>query len=225
MSPLGLILSCFPTLILCLSTVAFIYLCAHPSIFSLASLLLVVYGLPPLMYHLHHQFYPVEEGISYLRSKDYSAWWGTHQIQVIYIAVPVLEALLRLVPGLFSLWLRLWGAKIGQNVYWTPGLEIADRGLLEVGDRVVFGHRTGLYAHVIKPSKNNLMLYVKKISIGSDVFIGAGAVLGPGAKIEQCVYIPAKSQLYPNQNVRSCDGSFKASDNCLPPLPNVSTER
>lgn len=45
-----------------------------------------------------------------------------------------------LIPGIFSCWLRLWGAKVGRDVYWTTRLEIADRSLLEIGDRIRVTH-------------------------------------------------------------------------------------
>ena len=155
-----------------------------------------------LFYRLHEWVYPVREGVSYLLGKEYSPWWGSHQIQVIYIAIPVLEALLRLIPGAFSCWLRLWGAKVGRDVYWTTRLEIADRSLLEIGDRVVIGHGVGIYSHIIKPRKQNLMLYVKKVKIGSNVFVGAGSNLAPGVVIGDGSYLPAATKLYPNQKVQ-----------------------
>jgi len=180
MTIFGRVISFFPAFILLLTGAAIFYFLASPSIFSLLAVLLSIYGFPPLVYRLHEYFYPVREGISYLQMKEYSPWWGSHQIQVIYIAIPVLETLLRLIPGLFSWWLRLWGAKVGKDVYWTPALEISDRGFLEIGDRVVIGHRVGIYSHIIKPRKADLMLYVKKVKIGNNVFIGAGSHLAPG---------------------------------------------
>ncbi|MDF1666930.1 MAG: acyl transferase, partial [Planctomycetota bacterium] len=119
----------------------------------------------------------------------------------IYIAFPALETLLRFVPGLFSLWLRLWGAQIGKGVYWTPGLEITDRDRLEVGDHVIFGHRVGLYAHVIKPKKDNLLLFTRRIKIGAGAFIGAAARLGPGVKIEAGALVATASDHFPNSKV------------------------
>ncbi|MBD2438220.1 acyl transferase [Nostoc sp. FACHB-110] len=201
MSVLSTILLFFPTLILILSVVAIVYFVYSHSIFCVVAILFSIYGLPVLVYRLHNWAYPVQEGISYLKGKEYSAWWGSHQIQVIYIAIPTLEAVLRFIPGVFSFWLRLWGAKVGQNVYWTPGLEIADRGLIEIGDRVVIGHRVGIYSHIIKPRKQDLMLYVKKVKIGNDAFIGAASHLGPGVVIADGTFIAAATNLYPNQQL------------------------
>ena len=202
MTVISKILSFFPTFILLLTGAAIIYLVYSPNIFSILAVLLSIYGLPVLVYRLHEWVYPVREGISYLLGKEYSPWWGSHQIQVIYIAIPVLEALLRLIPGVFSCWLRLWGAKVGRDVYWTTRLEIADRSLLEIGDRVVVGHGVGIYCHIIKPRKQNLMLYVKKVKIGSNVFVGAGSNLAPGVVIADSSYLPAATKLYPNQKVQ-----------------------
>jgi acetyltransferase-like isoleucine patch superfamily enzyme len=201
MTAISKILLLFPTFVLLLAGVAIVYLAYSPNIFSILAVFLSIYGLPILVYRLHEWVYPVREGISYLLGKEYSPWWGSHQIQVIYIAIPVLEALLRLIPGVFSCWLRLWGAKVGRDVYWTTRLEIADRSLLEIGDRVVIGHGVGIYSHVIKPRKQNLMLYVKKVKIGSNVFVGAASNLAPGVVIADGAYLPAASNLYPNQKV------------------------
>jgi acetyltransferase-like isoleucine patch superfamily enzyme len=106
---------------------------------------------------------------------------------------------LRLVPSLFSLWLRLWGAKVGRGVYWTSKLEIGDRSLLDIGDGVIFGHGVGIYSHAIKPKKDNLMLYVKKVTIGDRAFISGGCRLGPGVEIKAGAYLPVTTDLYPNQ--------------------------
>ena len=201
MTQLSKIILFFPAIVLLLTGGSLIYFAHSPSILSALAVLFSLYGVPVLVYRLYQWRYPLPEGISYLRGKKYSYWWGSHQIQVIYIAIPALEAVLRLIPGVFSGWLRLWGAKVGRNVYWTPGLEIADRGLLEIGDRVVIGHRVGIYSHIIKPRKQNLMLYVKKVKIGNDVFVGAGCHLAPGVVIKDGVYIPVATNLYLNQKV------------------------
>lgn len=181
---------------------SFLWICYQPGIFSITTLFFTLYCFPLLIYRIHNYFYPFKEGISYLQGKEYSPWWGSHQLQVIYITFPALEAALRLIPGAFSLWLRLWGAKVGKKVYWTPQLEISDRGLIEVGDYVVFGHGVGIYSHIIKPRKQDLMLYVKKVKIGSNVFLGAWNHLGPGVLIEDGTYVPVFTHVYPNKKFK-----------------------
>jgi hypothetical protein len=182
-----------------LGLVSCFWLCIQPSWLGILALLTVFYVLPLLTYWLHHLFYPLKEGVSYLQNRTYTPWWGTHQIQLIYIAFPALETILRLIPGLFSLWLRLWGAKVGKGVYWTTRLEIGDRSLLDIGDSVVFGHGIGIYSHVVKPKKDNLMLYLKRVKIGDRAFIGAGCRFGPGVEIAPGSYLPVATDLYPNQ--------------------------
>lgn len=214
MTLLSRLLALFPSLIIGLAVLLFVGLCLSHSVLlsslCLAGLLFVFYGLPLLAYRVHNRFYPVTEGISYLQGEPYSPWWGSHQLQAIYIALPVLETLLRLVPGAFSAWLRLWGAEIGKQVYWGSIGEIADRGLLKVGDRALIGHRVGLYAHIIKPKRQNLLLYVKPIAIGEGAFIGSGSCIGAGVVVKPNGYLEAGSEVHPNQSVAMQKRSAKA---------------
>ncbi|MBY0414837.1 MAG: hypothetical protein K2Q18_11755 [Bdellovibrionales bacterium] len=98
------------------------------------------------------------------------------------------------VPGLYSLWLRLWGSKIGKNVNWVNTLVI-DRSGLDIGDNVFFGYQCYLSAHVAMIMNGKLILYFKHISVGSNSFIGASSVLTPGSKIKDLSIVPAKTQL------------------------------
>ena len=199
MTLLSTFLAFFPALVLVAAGASVYWLCVAPSIFSVLAIGFSLYGLPLLTHYLHSYFQPIAEGISYLRGDNYSPWWGSHQIQSIYIAFPALETLLRLIPGVFSVWLRLWGAQIGRDVYWTSQLEIADRSLINVGDRVIFGYQVTLVSHIIKPKKSDLMLYVKKIEIGNDVFLGARSQLGAGAQVKDGTFLPILTHVYPNQ--------------------------
>jgi hypothetical protein len=201
MTFLSLVLSFFPALVMGMTAISFLWICIYPGFLPVFALLFSLYGFPLLAYRIHHYFYPVQEGIFYLKGPGYSPWWGSHQIQVIYITFPAIESVLRLIPGVFSLWLRLWGAQIGRGIYWMPTLELADRGLLDVGDRSIVGHRVGIYGHVIKPKHNNLMLYIKAVKIGSDVFVGSGTHLGPGVTVADGVYLPIATHLYPNTKI------------------------
>ncbi|HXG65452.1 MAG TPA: acyl transferase [Blastocatellia bacterium] len=178
----------------------------RPSPIQPAALLITIYLLPPITFRLHNLLFPLREGLANLSERKYSAWWGAHQIQLIYIAIPQLEALLRLAPGLYSAWLRLWGSKVGRSVYWTPNAEITDRPMLEIGDRVIFGHKTKLLGHAIKPKSRGMMLYTRKIKIGNDVFIGAGSRMGPGVVIEDGAYLPILTDVYMNQEVSADAG-------------------
>jgi hypothetical protein len=178
----------FPLLWLAATLGAATLFAAWPGGRSLLLLFAIVYLLPVPCFRLHNWCWPVREGRSRLDAPGYSPWWGSHQFQVMYNAFPALEAALRLIPGLYSAWLRLWGSRIGRRVHWTPRVEISDRGLLEVGDDVVFGHLTACYAHLIK-RRSGLMLYVRRIRIGNRVLLGAGSRLGPGARVADDVVL------------------------------------
>lgn len=166
----------------------------------------IIYLYPVLAFRLVNLFKPLQEGNFNLSKREYSPWWGSHQFQLIYYACPFLEAVLRLIPGVYSFWLRLWGAKLGKNIYWTPNVEISDRPLLEISTGVVVGHKVHFLSHVIIPYKNSLRLYVKKIQVGTGCFLGAGSRLGPGVVVDDGVVLQVLTDGAINQH-------FKAQSN------------
>ncbi|HMH49690.1 MAG TPA: hypothetical protein VK548_05615 [Candidatus Acidoferrum sp.] len=174
---------------------------ASPTVVTALAVGATVYALPLAAFRVLHWWRPLREGRSRLDAPVYSPWWASHQCQALFIALPELESLLRLVPGCFSLWLRLWGSRVGRGVYWTPRVEIADRSMLEIGDRVVVGHKVEMYAHVIRPTRVGLILHVHRITIGHTVFVGAGSRIGPGVHIVDGVHVPLLSDLYPHARV------------------------
>lgn len=196
MSPLGRLLTFFPALQIALCVV-----CVATGFWWL--LPLVIYALPLLIFRVVNLVRPLREGRSFLDGPRYSPWWGSHNIQRLFIAVPQLESLLQLIPGAFSAWLRLWGSRVGRRVYWTPRCEVADRSLLDVGDDVVVGHKFECYAHAIKPSRGRLILYVRRVRIGSGAFIGAGVRMGPGGRVEAGAFVPTLTDIYINRAARA----------------------
>lgn len=139
---------------------------------------------PPLLVRLVAFRRPLPAGRVALDSASFLRWWFSAQCQVVFTRLPFLEELLRLVPGLYSLWLRLWGAQIGSLVYWSPGVAILDRPLVRVGSHVIFGVGARLNAHVLAPdARGNATLHVAPISIGDDVLVGGYSLLLPGCEI------------------------------------------
>lgn len=197
MSALGRVLTFFPALVIALSVACLGVAIATRSPIWLGGVVFSMYVLPLLAFRAIDVLRPLREQRSYLDGTRYSPWWGSHQLQRIYIAIPQLESLLQLVPGAFSVWLRLWGSRIGKRVYWTPRVEIADRSMLVVGDDVVFGHKVECYAHAIKPSsRGRLILLVRRITIGNGVFLGAGVRIGPGVRVDDGAFVPTLTDLY-----------------------------
>jgi len=169
-----------------LSLVAFIILWFKPGLlFSSLIALGGVYLFPPLCTRLILCLRPIRGSHISMTSPDFLTWWASLQLQIIFCRFPVLEEALRLVPGLYSLWLRLWGAKIGRLTYWAAGTLIMDRPFLQIGDDVLFGAGVRLSAHVIeqtKPGDQELLLGV--IKIGSKCSIGGYSMLACGTVIE-----------------------------------------
>lgn len=201
MTLLGRLLACFPAVHMGAIVVSLTFFAASPSLISLLSVGAAVYGFPLGTFRVLDRWRPLREGRSRLDAPVYSPWWASHQCQALFIALPQLESLLQLVPGCFSLWLRLWGSRVGRGVYWTPRVEIADRSLLEVGDRAVLGHKVEVYAHAVRPTRVGLVLHVRRIVIGRDVFVGAGTRIGPGVRIADGVHVPLLSDLYPHSRL------------------------
>lgn len=205
MTLLSRIMALFPVSIagLFLASVYLLIRYPHPTL--LLPPLFVLYLYPVMMFRLLNLFKPLREGRFDLSKPEYDPWWGSHQFQVMYYACPFLEGLLRIMPGCYSAWLRLWGAQIGKHVYWTPNIEVDDRSLIEIGDYVVMGHKVHMISHVILPFGDKLSLYVKKVSIGSGSFIGAGSRIGPGVKIEAGTKLPVLTDCPVNAQIHAED--------------------
>ena len=133
-------------------------------------ILAYIYLLPPLLFRILHFFYKIEPGAYKISDKELLVWWYGAQLQLVFSRFPFFEELLRIIPFTYSTWLRLWGAKIGSLVYWSPRVEILDRNLLEVGDRVVVGYGVKMTSHLINK---------EKIFIAKDMIVKALTVLEP----------------------------------------------
>lgn len=165
------------------------------------TVLLAIYGLPLVAFQIQEYFVPLKEGKFDFNEQRYCPWWGSHQMQQVYSAIPFLEGILRIIPGAYSCWLRLWGSKIGKQVYWTPRIEIVDRSLLEIDDYVIFGHRSACSSHIITYKDHKLELQIGKVRLGKSVLVGAGSRLGPGTQVAEKITIPICCILLIDQHV------------------------
>lgn len=117
-------------------------------------------------------------------SEAFFRWWTTWQLQAVFNRLPWIEELLRLIPGAYSGWLRLWGANIGRLTLWSPGVRIFDRPLLDIGDDVVIGIDTRIVGHfggLDAAGRSTFTLGL--ITIGDRCVIGASALLAPGVTL------------------------------------------
>jgi hypothetical protein len=143
-----------------------------------------LYLLPPLAARLILYIFPILQGRITVGSKQFFSWWTSFQLQVVFCRLPFLEESLRLIPGIYSLWLRLWGSRIGRLTYWSPGTTITDRSFLCVGNDVVFGAGVRLNAHVLTKNKDGkIELLLATLKIGDRVVVGGYSLLTAGAEI------------------------------------------
>ncbi len=115
-------------------------------------------------------------------SSAFIRWWACFQCQVLFLRFPATEEILRLIPGAYSLWLRLWGSRIGSITYWAPQTIILDRGFLHIGDHVVFGAGVRINPHVMENDPAPV-LKLAPVIIGDDAMIGGYSLLTAGTEI------------------------------------------
>ena len=192
----GRIVSLFPTfyLICVLGWITKMFMGFE--VYDLLILLGIIYLMPLIVFRIHHLFFPFSDGYWVLSERKYNPWWASHMFQFPFIACPWLESFFHFIPGLYSLWLRAWGSKVGKGVFWTPRVEIIDRNLVEIGDYCVFGHLTTMCSHMVADIEGKPSLVVKTIKIGSKSFIGADSQFGPGAIIPEKTKVKVKTRMY-----------------------------
>jgi hypothetical protein len=177
-----LLLNLFP--LAHLAAVVMIALANLPAWVRIVSALTVLLILPPLLTRIVHALAPLPPGRISIESGGFLSWWATAQFQIIFNRLPMIEELLRMIPGVYSNWLRLWGSRIGRLTYWSPGMVVLDREYLDLGDDVVFGAGVRLNGHVIlRNRQGRLELAVAPIKIGTGASVGGYSLLTAGTVI------------------------------------------
>jgi hypothetical protein len=143
-----------------------------------------LYLAPPLAARVIRAVAPIREGRIRVGSRDFFTWWALANLQMVFCRLPMIEEVIRLVPGLYTPWLRLWGARVGRLTYWGAGLRILDRSFLRIGDEVVFGAAVRLNPHVLaRNEKQQLGLILATIVVGDRAVIGGYSLLTAGTEI------------------------------------------
>ena len=183
--------SYFPLLMTALLLIALGFFAQWPSLWSAAFVLFVIYVVPPTVQRVMLRWAALKEGVNQIDGSKFSPWLATHNIQAMYDALPFLESLLRVTPGFYSMWLRMWGSRIGYGVEWPVRMDVLDRGLMDIGNRVVFAREVELAAHVRKKTEGGRSrVLVRTVRIGSYAFVGAGSRIGAGASIPSNASVP-----------------------------------
>ena len=167
--------------------------------------------LPPVVVRVSQRVKPVAEESDF-GSPAFLRWWWQSQWQVVFNRLPLIEEALRLVPGLYSQWLRLWGSRVGRLVYWTPGLRVLDRQFLDLGDQCSFGSNVSLNPHVLgpHPATGGRVLLVAPVRVGSRAVVGGESILTAGAWVAAGECSPPRIAFRPFAGWR--DGRRVAAD-------------
>lgn len=158
-----------------------------------------IYVLPPLACRLATACFGKAEGENLgQNARAYKLWWFITQLQVPFNRFGSFEEALRLVPGLYALWLNAWGSHVSPVAYWGPGAVIVDRQSVRVGRGAVIGTRAVLAGHLaVKDADGAFRVTLAPIEIGEGALIGAYAGIGPGCRIAAGEEVPAATFLRP----------------------------
>lgn len=114
----------------------------------------------------------------------YMLWWLLTQVQMIFNRFPVLEEVLKIFPGLYGLWLNLWGSHVSLLAYWGPRVLVTDRYLVRAEGGAVIGAHAKISSHIVTTDgKGGFILTVAPITFERGVLIGGAAMVGPGCRI------------------------------------------
>jgi hypothetical protein len=143
-----------------------------------------LYLAPPLAARLLIAVVPFGKTVIAVGSRDFFTWWALLSFQVLFCRFPALEEALRVVPALYSAWLRLWGSRIGRLVYWSAGTQVLDRSFLDIGNDVIFGAGVRLNPHVLaRNAGGELELLLAPVKIGAGSIVGGYSLLTAGTEI------------------------------------------
>ena len=130
-------------------------------------------------------------------SRAFKVWWVLLQLQMPFNRLPWLEELLRLIPGLYPLWLNLWGARVHPATFWAPGARIIDRPYVQTGYGSVVGTEALLSGHLARTESSRFVVDIAMIVIGAQAVIGARCSIGPGCVVGPRETLAATTRLAP----------------------------
>lgn len=197
---LDVLTSFFPLVLSLVAASSFFIL---PTLHAFLLSTLMIYLIPPMAFQIVNQIWPLTTGVTYLgkKAEHGNIWYASHQFQWLFNSFPYFERVLMMVPGLYSVWLRLWGAKIGKKVNWTPESKIVDRPMIEIGDRALIGNRSYISSHAIKKKEGRYLLWIAPVKIGSDTVLAYACQLAPGVEVGNNCFVEAMAALYPKEKV------------------------
>lgn len=157
-----------------------------------------LYLVPPLLGRAIQMLLGRPVGTFTQNQRGYRVWWVLTQLQTPYNRLPILEELLRLVPGLYPAWMALWGGRVSAFAYVAPGVVITDRYLVRVERKAALGFRTTLAGHiVVRESDGRWKLVAAEPVVEELALTGGDSGLGPGAVVRRGAMLPYGRNLGP----------------------------
>lgn len=157
-----------------------------------------IYLLPPLASRLTLILFGRPEGRFTQDTAAYRVWWVLTQWQILFNRLPWLEELLRMVPGLYSLWIGLWGGSLSPFAYIGPKVLITDRHAVRVGRGAVLGMQSILAGHlVIRDETGRWLVLAAAPIVESEAVLGGDTKLGPGAVLRAGHMLPSGRHINP----------------------------
>lgn len=157
-----------------------------------------VYLLPPLASRLMIFAWGRPEGRLTQDMVAYRVWWVLTQWQTTFNRLPWLEELLRLVPGLYALWIGLWGGSLSPFAYIGPGVLITDRYAIRVGRGAILGMKAILAGHlVLRDEAGRWVVLAAAPIVEPEAILGGEAKMGPGAVLRAGHMLPTGRRISP----------------------------
>ncbi len=119
---------------------------------------------------------------------------------IVSLYTPI-RKILEIIPmgDLKNSYLRLLGMKIGENT--LVGCVIKDPCVTRIGNNTTIGEYAIIYGHIHNFEKRTII--IDSVTIGNNCIIGAGAIIMPGAVIEDNVKVAAGAIVTKKQKLES----------------------
>jgi hypothetical protein len=167
------------------------------SIWTFIGIFIWIYILPPVLVRLIYFQFGRPSGTYRTEDRLFWVWYFGSQLQALYLRFPFLEEMLRLVPLFYSNWLKLWGSKIGKNIFWAPQVIILDRTHLEIQDEVIVGFGAVLTAHLLNQNGDEIELVLASPRVERRAVLGGQSAISSGSLVCEAETLPATIVLTP----------------------------
>ena len=174
------------------------YIASESTLAFLCVLISWIYLIPPLLARVTILLLGKPSGTVSNDSTTHFTWWLLFQYQLLFNRFSMLEEILRSIPGVYAIWLNLWGAKVSMYSFWSPGVTVLDRYNMHIQKGVILGTECLLSGHFLTLDDNGeYSMIIGEIHIKSNALIGTRAMVAPGCMIHENEILPATRMLMP----------------------------